>query len=119
MGEGERKISRREFSAKDKNRLNTESCRDSTRMAAGVNLRYEIKKIFGPVRAGLICQGVFSKSACCRKRLHGMATAFGLRWQSQRRQRFRRVNQGAIFFQSGVALRLPPQSKISHFENTL
>jgi hypothetical protein len=37
---------------------------------------------------------------------------------AQRRQRFRKVNQGVIFFQSGVALRLPPQSKISHFENT-
>jgi hypothetical protein len=42
--------------------------------------------------------------------------------RAQRRQRFHRVNQPEIFFQSGVALRLPPQSKISqrqyYFENT-
>jgi len=63
-------------------------------------------------------QGVFSKSAGRRENCVAKATHLDCAGKAQRRQRFRMVNQSAAFFQSGGALRLPPQSKISHFEKT-
>jgi hypothetical protein len=62
-------------------------------------------------------QGVFSKSAGRRENCVAKTTHLDCAGKAQRRQRFRVVNQSATCFQSGVALRLPPQSKISHFEN--
>jgi len=46
-------------------------------------------------------------------------TAFGLRWQSAAATALLSCESECNLFQSGVALRLPPQSKISCFEITV
>jgi hypothetical protein len=55
---------------------------------------------------------VFSKSTDAENAWH-LATAFGLRWQSEAATALLTEQpQPSSCFQSGVALRLPPQSKI-------
>jgi hypothetical protein len=58
---------------------------------------------------------VFIQSDCRPKKLRGKGDTFGLRWQIAATTARFECRQN---FQSGVALRLPPQSKISLIANT-
>jgi hypothetical protein len=62
---------------------------------------------------------VFAKSILSSERAETWEELFGLRWQSAAATALSDANlPDLVLFQSGVALRLPPQSKISHFVAT-
>jgi hypothetical protein len=62
---------------------------------------------------------VFAKSIASLERDGTQTEDFGLRWQSAAATALSNANTpDLVLFQSRVALRLPPQSKISHFVAT-
>jgi len=63
---------------------------------------------------------MFAKSIATLERDGTQTEDFGLRWQSAAATTLSDANlPDLVLFQSGVALRLPPQSKISHFDAAL
>jgi hypothetical protein len=62
---------------------------------------------------------VFAKSIASLERDGTQTEDFGLRWQSAAATALSNANTpDLVLFQSRVTLRLPPQSKISHFVAT-